>query len=316
VSDDKNRQSLLLPVLIPLGALVVIGVVLFGFSRVLLQITATAAWVTALIAAAGIMVVASYVASRKAVGGGSLFSMVGAVAGIAMLTGGVALFAAERGGEEGPELAMVRIVAPEGASQTGFAEETRQVTAPANEPFEIVLDNQEAQSHNVVIVPPGDPDTERFREPPFVGPLERTWEVEPLEEGTYDFFCEVHPTTMTGTLVASAPTIVVAQSLAFDTDEINLSAGAPTPITFQNQDAGIPHNLSIYRNQDYTDPVYEPQDPFPGPGERTYNVPPLEPGTLYFRCDVHPTTMEGRVVVEAEGGGAEGEPPAEPTEGG
>jgi plastocyanin len=315
VSDDKNRQSLLLPVLIPLGALVVIGVVLFGFSRVLLQITATAAWVTALIAAAGIMVVASYVASRKAVGGGSLFSMVGAVAGIAMLTGGVALFAAERGGEEGPDLAIVRIVAPVGASQTGFAEGTRQVTAPADEPFQIVFDNQEPQSHNVVIVPPGDPDTERFREPPFVGPLVRSWEVEPLEAGSYDFFCEVHPTTMTGTLVASAPTIVVAQSLAFDTDEITLPAGTPTPIIFQNRDAD-PHNLSIYRDQGYTDPVYEPGDPFPGPDDEIYNVPPLEPGTLYFRCDVHPTTMEGRVVVEGGGGEPEGEPPAEPTGGG
>jgi plastocyanin len=315
VRDDKNRQSLLLPVLIPLGALVVIGVVLFGFSRVLLQITATAAWVTALIAAAGIMVVASYVASRKAVGGGSLFSMVGAVSGIAMLAGGVALFAAERGGEEGTELAIVRIVAPVGASQTGFAEDTRQVTAPANEPFQIVFDNQEPESHNVVIVPPGDPDTERFREPPFVGPLERRWEVEPLEEGSYDFFCEVHPTTMTGTLQASAPIVVVARSLAFDTDEITVPAGTPTPIAFQNQDAGVAHNLSIYRNADFTDPVYPPEDPFPGPGDETYDVPALEPGTLYFKCDVHPS-MEGTVVVEGEGSGAAGEPPAEPTGGG
>lgn len=312
MSDDKNRQSLLLPVLIPLGALVVIGVVLFGFSRVLLQITATAAWVTALIAAAGIMVVASYVASRKAVGGGSLFSMVGAVSGIAMLAGGVALFAAERGGEEGPELAMVRIVAPQGASQSGFAEETRQLSAPANEPFQIVFDNQEAQSHNVVIVPAGDPDTERFGEPPFVGPLVRTWEVEPLEEGSYDFFCEVHPTTMTGTLEATEPIVVVARSLAFDTDEITLPAGVPTPILFQNQDSGIVHNLSIYRNEDYTDPVYPPGEPFPGPDEEPYHVPALEPGTLYFKCDVHPD-MAGKVVVEA---GAEGAPPEEPTGGG
>lgn len=316
MSDDKNRQSLLFPVLIPLGALVVIGLVLFGFSRVLLQITATAAWVTALIVAAAIMAVASYVASRKAVGGGSLFSMVGAVAGIAMLAGGVALFAAERGGEEGPELAIVRIVAPDGASQTGFAEETRAVAAPANEPFQIVFDNQESQSHNVVIVPPDDPDTELFREPPFVGPATRTWEVEPLEEGSYDFFCEVHPTTMTGTIEVSAPTIVVAQSIAFDTDEITLPAGTPTPIIFENQDAGIPHNLSIYRNEDYTDPVYEPGQPFPGPGEETYEIPPLEPGTYYFRCDVHPTTMEGTVVVEGGGVEPEGEPPEEPTGGG
>jgi plastocyanin len=323
VSDEKNRQSLLLPVLIPLAALAAIGLVLFGFSRVLLQITATAAWVTALIAAVGIMAVASYVASRRAVGGGSLFSMVGGVAGIAMLTGGVALFAAERGeGGEGPGPPRVVIVAPAGAAETGFAKDA--ATAPAGEAFQVLFDNQDSQQHNVVIAASEEPDAEQFlREEPFVGPRKQEWEVEPLEEGSYFFFCEVHPTTMTGTLEAvpgaggpdggpPGGPLVVAEGQAFDKDRIALPAGAPTTITFENRDAGIPHNLAIYRDEAYTDPVFPPGEPFPGPARQTYEVPPLEPGTLYFRCDVHPTTMEGTVVVE----GAGGEAPQEPTGGG
>ena len=47
MSEGPHRQSLLLPIVIPLGALAVIGAVLFGFSRILLGISHTAATVTA-----------------------------------------------------------------------------------------------------------------------------------------------------------------------------------------------------------------------------------------------------------------------------
>src|SRR5207247_3937142 len=43
-----------------------------------------------------------------------------------------------------------------------------------------------------------------------------------------------------------------------------------------------------------------------GPTAVDYRIPPLEPGTYYFHCDVHPT-MSGTVVVKATGGG--GPPP-------
>jgi plastocyanin len=312
MSDDRNRQSLLLPVMIPLGALAVIGVVLFGFSRVLLQVTATAAWVTALIAAAGIMAVASYVASRRSVSGGSIFSMVGAVAGIAMLTGGVALFAAAKG-EEGEGLTSVLIVAPQGAAVTGFAEETRTVTAPAGEAFQILFDNQDTTApHNVVLAASDAEDAQVFlQRPPFVGPDKVPWPIEALEEGSYFFFCEVHPTAMFGTLEATQPTTVVAENLAFDTNTITLAANTPTPILFQNRDAGIPHNLSIYGDEAFTDAIVV-KEPFAGPGPETYEVPALDVGTYYFRCDVHPTTMIGKVVVEGAAGATGGQP-EEPT---
>ena len=77
MSERGPKQSVLLPVLLPVAILVVIGAVLIGFSRVLLGMTATAAWVTALIAAAGVMVVASISASRKEVGNATLLATVG-----------------------------------------------------------------------------------------------------------------------------------------------------------------------------------------------------------------------------------------------
>ncbi|MDP9118801.1 MAG: hypothetical protein M3M93_00790, partial [Actinomycetota bacterium] len=67
MNDGHERESLLLPILIPVGALVAIVVVLFAFSRVLLSVKPNAATAIALVAAVGIITVAAFVASRKQV---------------------------------------------------------------------------------------------------------------------------------------------------------------------------------------------------------------------------------------------------------
>jgi hypothetical protein len=36
---------------------------------------------------------------------------------------------------------------------------------------------------------------------------------------------------------------------------------------------------------------------FSGPDVVTYEVPALDAGTYFFRCDVHPTTMTGTFLV-------------------
>ena len=123
--EGKNRQSLLLPILLPAGLLVVIALVLFGFSRVLLAVSHNAATVVALIVAVAIVSVAGSVASRQRVTGSTLFSMVAAVVGVAMVAGGLAVVAApleEEGGEEpGGEGVVLALAAPEGAAVDGFS---------------------------------------------------------------------------------------------------------------------------------------------------------------------------------------------------
>ena len=59
------RERLLLPILIPVTALAVIGFVLFVFSRILLDVSHTAATVVALLVAAAIMAIAGYVSTRE-----------------------------------------------------------------------------------------------------------------------------------------------------------------------------------------------------------------------------------------------------------
>ena len=64
-SRPQSRQSLVLPIVLPLGAMLAIGLVLFGFSRVLLSLTAHAATAVALVVTIAIMAVATIVASRR-----------------------------------------------------------------------------------------------------------------------------------------------------------------------------------------------------------------------------------------------------------
>jgi len=86
--------------------------------------------------------------------------------------------------------------------------------------------------------------------------------------------------------------------MAFDTSTITVSAGVHVTITFQNNDSGIPHNIAFYTSTAATTIIYQ--------GARTTGVAtvtytfdaPTTPGTYFFRCDVHPTTMTGDFIVQ------------------
>lgn len=313
----ETRQGLVLPIAIPIGAFVVIGLVLFGFSRVLLSISASAATVVALIVAVAIMLSATVVASRKRLSNGALFSMIGVVAGVAMLAGGIAIVAIGTGEGEGGEVQVVALTAPEGAAATGF--QPTSLSVAANEPIELDFSNQDPGiQHNVVIFredPADNPDAEPLFSGDLVTGLSETkYPVPPLPAGSFFFHCAVHPATMVGTIESAegggggGPT-VIAESLAFNTDEIDLPAGQPSTITFDNEDAGVPHNIAIYNDESLSETFFQGEQ-FPGIETREYPIPALEPGTYYFHCDVHPT-MNGSVVVAGPGGGSGpgGEPP-------
>ena len=313
MSGRENRQSLLLPILLPVGILALIALVLYGFSRILLNITSTAATVVACIAAVAVVALATFVASRPRVGASSLFSVVGGVAGVAMLVGGLALLVAppaeegEGGGTEGP---VVTLAAPAGASADGFS--TNKLSVPAEEAFTIEFDNEEAGvQHNVVIFDGKDAEAPTlFTGEVVIGPKTTPYSVDALPEGNYFFHCEIHPTTMTGEVIAKpgsggepsgdqgggagSPTIA-AQGTAFNTSELAFKAETPTPLVFDNQDDAAvtgPHNVSIYDG----DAALFTGDLINGPQQVTYDIPALKPGEYQFHCDVHPD-MAGTVTV-------------------
>jgi plastocyanin len=90
---------------------------------------------------------------------------------------------------------------------------------------------------------------------------------------------------------------ITALNTAFSTDCLAVAAGTPFTILFDNQDAGIPHNLSIYTDESATKSLFTGEF-VTGPKKATYKVDALDAGTYFFRCDVHPTTMTGTFVVQ------------------
>src|SRR6266508_1215792 len=313
----STRDRVVLPILLPIVMLLVIAAVLFGFSRILLSLTADAATAIALIVALSILAVAAVVASRSVVRASSLASMLGAVAGVAMLAGGIALIAVGAGGEHeggGGPAVTVSLIAKD------IAFDKTKLSVPAGKPFAIDFDNQDAGiQHDVQIF-----DNEGFTGTPLLngeivtGPAKVTYEAPALDPGTYFFHCRVHPAQMHGTIDATAgapggggaKVTVAAQGLQFDTDRIELPA-APSIIHFENDDPGIQHNIAIFTDSSLGTNLFRGEI-VTGPAAIDYRIPPLEPGTYYFHCDVHPT-MSGTVVVKKGGGGP---PPPNATPGG
>jgi plastocyanin len=317
MSDRGERQSLLLPILIPVGALVAIVLVLFTFSRVLLSVKPNAATATALVAAVGIMAVAAFVAGRKQVTGAALGGFVGAAAGITMFAGGLAI-AVIGPAEEEEEPFHAELAAPENAIQAGFS--TDALAFEANKPVELAFTNQDpGQAHNVWILDgPDDTAPPLFQGADVPGPGQSAYRIPPIAPGEYFFFCELHPgSAMEGTLTVSegaGGVQVVAENNAFDTDEIRLPADTPTTLTLDNRDTAE-HNVSIYEDDSASgEPLFTFEE-FAGPLTGTFPVSPIPEGEYYFRCDVH-TNMNGTVVVAPPPPPGEGGPGSGPGDGG
>lgn len=220
----ETRDRVILPVAIPLAAVVGIVFFVFFFSRILLAVDPIFATLIALGLSLNVITASALLAAlprlRTAI-------IVGALAFGAVVLGGAGVLAmvvspearleagAEgpgEGGEPGPgpgptckpSGTELTIVAPPGALTAGF--DKKCLAVPAGEAFTIEFENQDqGLIHNVNIYT--DPSaTESLLQPPnegdITGPDSITYEGEPIDEpGKYFFRCDFHPTTMTGTFV-------------------------------------------------------------------------------------------------------------------
>jgi plastocyanin len=106
--------------------------------------------------------------------------------------------------------------------------------------------------------------------------------------------------TPTNTSSGTPATIALfAQGMAFNLNTITAAAGVSVTINFDNRDTGIPHNFSLYTNSSAAPPALFQGQIINGPATATYTfTAPVQPGTYFFRCDIHPTTMTGSFVVQ------------------
>jgi plastocyanin len=102
------------------------------------------------------------------------------------------------------------------------------------------------------------------------------------------------PGTPVGTPVpvVGGQVTITAKDIAFQPATITTPSTALT-ITFDNQDAGVPHDLVLKAG----DVKLAATEIITGPATTTLAIQPLQPGAYQFTCSVHPN-MTGTLTVE------------------
>ena len=188
------RFNLPLPIVIPLGALLVIALGTFGFSRILLNVPKEVAVIVALAVAANLLGTLAFIALRPETARAfwaELFVVatypivIGAVLAMIGLSDG---HATEPGGDHGAPAAP----AAGTVSAEGVQFDTTEITLTAGEEEEITFDNADTVEHNISIYEE-EGGKELFGGEIIPGGQETTYAIPALDKGEYYFQCDVHP---------------------------------------------------------------------------------------------------------------------------
>lgn len=298
--SQELRERAVLPLFMPVAILLFMGALVWGFSRILLNVPQEVAVAVALMAALNILGACTVAAIFPRLRGVHLLPLLAVVAVPMAIGAGIAvgLIPAEKAEEHGGGQAE-----PVAISAANLAFDKSELSVAGGGDVTIEFDNREAIPHNVAVYTGPDAAQPVFQGEIFPGPAKKTYTFKAPAPGKYFFRCDVHPAQMTGTLVVAEGGAkepggglkVSAKGLAFDTKEIALSSGGPATIEFDNQEAQ-PHNIAVYEGTSAGGKSVFKGEIFTGPAKRKYSFAAPPPGRYYFQCDVHPT-MNGTVVV-------------------
>ncbi|MER3452520.1 MAG: hypothetical protein C4344_02200 [Acidimicrobiia bacterium] len=94
----------------------------------------------------------------------------------------------------------------------------------------------------------------------------------------------------------SAEVTVVAKGIAFEQTALRVQTEGGVIMHFRNLDPVL-HNVAVYTDRTATKQVYF-GPAVNGVGTRTYSFD-ARPGSYFYRCEFHPTTMTGTLTVVA-----------------
>ena len=216
------RERVVLPIAIPLGVLAFALLVIYGLSRVYLEIGGDGAVALAAGLAIGILLFAFYFASNPKAPGWQIGAIVAVLA--ITLAGGTTWalveedeYPAEDGSAEptngeptdGPGAGEPTIVIGDNFFEYD-GEKAPAIPVTAGEAVTLALHNEGAALHNMHVDGTSDEYEEPLCEPggpatacseQLTAGTEGTLEINIAEPGTYNFRCDFHPVEMTGTLV-------------------------------------------------------------------------------------------------------------------
>ncbi|MPZ50555.1 MAG: hypothetical protein GEU75_14875 [Dehalococcoidia bacterium] len=90
---------------------------------------------------------------------------------------------------------------------------------------------------------------------------------------------------------------IIAKNIFFNLRTITVPVDAEVTVIFENQDAGVLHNVAFYTDRTTRTRIYVGEI-FAGVATREYRFrAPSVSGSNFFRCDVHPDTMTGTFVI-------------------
>lgn len=187
---------------IPLGALLVIGLGAFGFARILLSLAPEAATAVALVMAANILIACAIVANKPRMDSVTVAELL-VVVTYPIVIGIVLAQIGFGGGHHGAEETANQQTGG-GSTETLTAAQvafgTDQLALPANEPTELKFENEDSAAHNLAIYTDESASEDLFVGRNVDGGSSTTYEIPALEKGEYFFRCDLHPTSMTGTV--------------------------------------------------------------------------------------------------------------------
>ena len=211
--SGEVRFRVPLALVIPLVSLAIIGLAIFGFSRVLLSLTHEAATTIAIIMAINILGACAFLALRPDAARGAALEL-GLVALypvlIAVIIAQTGVLEPAEGAEGAASGEQTEAAAPSAedaivAEGTAWAPPDPTIEVTAGEPTDYALENRDSVPHNLAIYPSeeetSDPGNALFTSPDADGGATEEFTIDPLDKGEYPFICDYHP-NMTGTVVA------------------------------------------------------------------------------------------------------------------
>ncbi|MEO7666315.1 MAG: cupredoxin domain-containing protein [Dehalococcoidia bacterium] len=91
------------------------------------------------------------------------------------------------------------------------------------------------------------------------------------------------------------PPIVVIEGLSYEPSEFTIAAGEESTIQIQNVDARD-HTFTLYTDEEFTEA--QGNGITLSEGDTVSLIDTFDAGTYYFRCEFHPTQMQGSFTAE------------------